>query len=82
MSRLTRFKEQANKNPLPDDITDGAKRKKWDEYQQSDEAGRDELTEGAAADIGDGLNNGPVMKESDDDFLKGVQNEQENKIGK
>ena len=70
-----RFREHANKITLADNFAERAKRKKGNEYQKHDNTGRNQLIEGPAADLGDRVSDGPVVNKSDDDLLKGVQDE-------
>jgi hypothetical protein len=72
---LARFKEHANKITLADNFAERAKRKEGNKNQKHDDTGRDQLIEGPAADLGDGVSDGPAVNYTDDDLLKEVEDE-------
>jgi hypothetical protein len=70
-------KEEANKITFTNDFSERTEREERNQYQQSNDAGCDQLIEGSAADLSEGINDAAAMNEPYDDLFKGIQNEQQ-----
>jgi hypothetical protein len=54
-------KEEATKITFANDFSERTERKERNQYQQSDDAGREQVIEDAAADLSEGINDAAAM---------------------
>ena len=75
------LEEQTDKITFTDDFTECTESKEWNQYQQSDDAGCNQLVDGPATEISQRSSGGPMVNEAHHNFLKGVQDKQQGEKG-
>jgi len=70
------LEEQADKITFTDDFTERTESKEWNQYQQPDDAGCYQLIDSPATEVRQRIGGRPMVNETHDDLLKGVEDKQ------
>jgi hypothetical protein len=72
VGNLATSKEYANQIAFTDGFAKRAKGKEWNQYQQTNDAGRNQLIESPASKLGKRVRDGPMVHEAHDNLFDGV----------